>query len=361
MAIESRSPRDVLGRCARFHLRRVMEHSFGIVEVPSRASSRGNRGLGNAVGLAALLGGGFAVGLAGLAMTERRIRSMRPLPPIAGGAGRRYRAEELGRERSGPSAPGRCGPASRSRLRSACTISPRVWRSAFGEHRGDQPGDGADHRLCLPQCDRGVRDRRAPGRRAAILGLARLGRADRRCPDIARVAHLVVHAHRHDLRARRRLQSHTRFDRPADRATWPADRHPRRRLIRQPPTGSFSGTSKMTTSATTPSTSTASEIRPERTFDTNGSTTCPVGSRCAGPAKRHLVDDPVLALSVQHVGLVAVFDEAALALVGRRLARRTASAQRCGPGRGPRPSRSGGDVSDVNVEAPPRWRPRPRR
>ena len=64
----------------------VMEHAFGIVEGAVEGFKVGNGSLGSAIGLAALLGGGFGLGLAGLAMTERRLRSLRPLPPIAGGA-----------------------------------------------------------------------------------------------------------------------------------------------------------------------------------------------------------------------------------------------------------------------------------
>jgi ZIP family zinc transporter len=64
----------------------VMEHAFGIVEGAVEGFKAGDGGLSSALGLAALLGGGFGIGLAGLAMTERRLRSLRPLPPIAGGA-----------------------------------------------------------------------------------------------------------------------------------------------------------------------------------------------------------------------------------------------------------------------------------
>src|SRR5262249_41960905 len=76
----------------------VMEHAFGIVEeaVGSFKDERGS--LGHAVGLAAMLGGGFGLGLAGLAMTERRLRSLRPLPPIAGGAVGVVGAEEVAQD-----------------------------------------------------------------------------------------------------------------------------------------------------------------------------------------------------------------------------------------------------------------------
>ncbi len=64
----------------------VMEHAFSIVEEAVAGFKHDSGSLGHAVGLAALLGGGFGIGLGGLAMTERRLRSARPLPPIAGGA-----------------------------------------------------------------------------------------------------------------------------------------------------------------------------------------------------------------------------------------------------------------------------------
>ncbi len=64
----------------------VMEHAFGIVEGAVEGFKEDDGSLGNALGLAAMLGGGFGIGLAGLAMTERRLRSLRPLPPISGGA-----------------------------------------------------------------------------------------------------------------------------------------------------------------------------------------------------------------------------------------------------------------------------------
>ncbi len=64
----------------------VMAHAFGIVEAAVEGFKHASGSLGHAVGLAALLGGGFGLGLAGLAMIERRLRSISPLPPMAGGA-----------------------------------------------------------------------------------------------------------------------------------------------------------------------------------------------------------------------------------------------------------------------------------
>jgi ZIP family zinc transporter len=76
----------------------VMEHAFGIVETAVEGFKDETGSLGHAVGLAALLGGGFGLGLAGLAMSERRLRSMRPLPPISGGAVDVLSAEDLARD-----------------------------------------------------------------------------------------------------------------------------------------------------------------------------------------------------------------------------------------------------------------------
>src|SRR5262249_57801492 len=51
----------------------VMEHAFGIVESAVQGFKQDDGSLGRALGLAALLGGGFSLGLAGLAMIERRL------------------------------------------------------------------------------------------------------------------------------------------------------------------------------------------------------------------------------------------------------------------------------------------------
>jgi ZIP family zinc transporter len=72
----------------------VMEHAFQIVEGAVEAFKDHSGSFGHAAGLAAILGGGFGIGLAGLAMTERRLRSV-PLPPMAGGAVDVLSAEEL--------------------------------------------------------------------------------------------------------------------------------------------------------------------------------------------------------------------------------------------------------------------------
>jgi ZIP family zinc transporter len=102
----------------------VMEHAFGIVEGAVEGFKEDGDSLGNALGLAALLGGGFGFGLAGLAMSERRLRSMRPLPPIAGGAVDVSSAEELAREKT----------AARARaLRTGVTIAVAIGLHNFAE------------------------------------------------------------------------------------------------------------------------------------------------------------------------------------------------------------------------------------
>src|SRR6266540_3943733 len=65
----------------------VFEHAFEIVEHAVEGFKDGEQGIGNAIGLSALLGIGFAAGTAGLAMVERRMRPRGPAQaPIAGGS-----------------------------------------------------------------------------------------------------------------------------------------------------------------------------------------------------------------------------------------------------------------------------------
>ena len=63
----------------------VMEHAVGLLEDAVLSYKDGSASLGHAIAFAALLGGGFAIGLGGLATLENRLRR-RALPPIAGGA-----------------------------------------------------------------------------------------------------------------------------------------------------------------------------------------------------------------------------------------------------------------------------------
>jgi zinc transporter, ZIP family len=65
----------------------VFEHALEIVEEPVEAFKDGEQGIGEGLGLVALLGAGFAAGTAGLATLERWMRPKGPThPPIAGGA-----------------------------------------------------------------------------------------------------------------------------------------------------------------------------------------------------------------------------------------------------------------------------------
>ena len=65
----------------------VMEHGLGIVEETVEGYKDGEESFGRMVGLALLLGGGFAAGCAGLAALEARMRPAEgKAPPIAGGS-----------------------------------------------------------------------------------------------------------------------------------------------------------------------------------------------------------------------------------------------------------------------------------
>jgi ZIP family zinc transporter len=102
----------------------VMEHAFGIVEAAVEGFKDESGSLGHAIGLAALLGGGFGIGLAGLAMSERRLRSMRPPPPISGGAVDVASPEQLLREEAAVRA---------SALRRGMTIAIAIGLHNFAE------------------------------------------------------------------------------------------------------------------------------------------------------------------------------------------------------------------------------------
>lgn len=64
----------------------VMEHAIAILETAVEGFKDDSGSLGHAVVLAAMLGGGFALGLGGLGAIERRMRDANPPPPISGGA-----------------------------------------------------------------------------------------------------------------------------------------------------------------------------------------------------------------------------------------------------------------------------------
>ena len=65
----------------------IFEHALGIVEEPVEAFKEGEQGIGEALGLVALLGAGFAAGTAGLATVERWLRPRGSArPSVAGGS-----------------------------------------------------------------------------------------------------------------------------------------------------------------------------------------------------------------------------------------------------------------------------------
>jgi ZIP family zinc transporter len=101
----------------------VLEHGFGIVEHAVEGYADGDGSLGRAVLLAAMLGGGFAIGLAGLGTFESRARRAAQ-PPIAGGAVAAAVAE--------PGAPPEADPAGNA-LRTAMTIAAAIGLHNFAE------------------------------------------------------------------------------------------------------------------------------------------------------------------------------------------------------------------------------------
>jgi ZIP family zinc transporter len=64
----------------------VLSHGSEIVEEALTGYKDGKESFGHLAWLVILLGGGFTLGSAGLGILERRMRSSRPLPPMAGGA-----------------------------------------------------------------------------------------------------------------------------------------------------------------------------------------------------------------------------------------------------------------------------------
>jgi ZIP family zinc transporter len=64
----------------------VLSHGFEITEEALSAFHDGQGTFARAAGLTLILVGGFAVGSAGLGILERRLRSRRVVPPLAGGA-----------------------------------------------------------------------------------------------------------------------------------------------------------------------------------------------------------------------------------------------------------------------------------
>lgn len=104
----------------------VMEHAFSIVEGSVEAYKEDEGSLGRAVLLAASLGIAFAIGSAGLATLERRLRGRPSLPPMRGAAVDTLPVEKL--ERADP----RDEVRSRA-LRTGLTIAVAIGLHNFAE------------------------------------------------------------------------------------------------------------------------------------------------------------------------------------------------------------------------------------
>jgi zinc transporter, ZIP family len=105
----------------------VMEHGFSIVESAVEGSKDGEGSLGRAVGLALLLGAGFAAGTAGLAALEARMRPGKAgLPPIAGGSPELTVDDAIAMEREATAARARA-------LRTGMTIAAAIGLHNFAE------------------------------------------------------------------------------------------------------------------------------------------------------------------------------------------------------------------------------------
>jgi ZIP family zinc transporter len=105
----------------------VMEHGFSIVESAVEGFKDGEGSLGRAVGLAFLLGAGFAAGTAGLAALEARMRPGNAgLPPIAGGSPELTVDDAIAMEREATAARARA-------LRTGMTIAAAIGLHNFAE------------------------------------------------------------------------------------------------------------------------------------------------------------------------------------------------------------------------------------
>ncbi|MGH2967358.1 MAG: ZIP family metal transporter [Solirubrobacterales bacterium] len=105
----------------------VMEHGFSIVEGAVEGFKDGDQSLGRAIGLALLLGGGFAAGTAGLAVLEARMRpSKGGPPPIAGGSSELTVDDALTMEQEAAAARARA-------LRTGMTIAAAIGLHNFAE------------------------------------------------------------------------------------------------------------------------------------------------------------------------------------------------------------------------------------
>jgi ZIP family zinc transporter len=72
----------------------VFEHALHIAEEAVEGYEAGEGPLGKAIGFPLMLAGGFAVGCAGLALVERRIRRSTELPRMAGGSSEAMTVEQ---------------------------------------------------------------------------------------------------------------------------------------------------------------------------------------------------------------------------------------------------------------------------
>ena len=145
----------------------VLSHADEIVEealdgLQGRQAGASARGAARAAAR-----GGFTLGSAGLGILERRLRPEATAPSRRWPAARARRRSRRGggRLRRGRDAAARralqTGVSSPSP--SACTTSPRAWRSASPPGPAPSASRRADHRLRAPQRDRGLRHRRAAG------------------------------------------------------------------------------------------------------------------------------------------------------------------------------------------------------
>jgi ZIP family zinc transporter len=105
----------------------VLGHAFSIVEHTVESYKAGEGPLGRAILETAMLGGGFALGSAGLGVVEARARRRR-MPPMAGGAPDAVTVDEVGALR--PAAP----PGSRAwALRTGMTVAGAIGLHNFAE------------------------------------------------------------------------------------------------------------------------------------------------------------------------------------------------------------------------------------
>jgi ZIP family zinc transporter len=106
----------------------IGEHALEIVEHAVEAFDEGEESIWRAIGLVALLSGGFAAGTAGLATLERWMRPRRPpQPPIAGGSVDALTVEDAER------LAGETGDARHRALRLGLTIAAAIGLHNFAE------------------------------------------------------------------------------------------------------------------------------------------------------------------------------------------------------------------------------------